>query len=73
MPGAHSPAQRWLLAGFAAVGRSLRQHRIDVAVICGAEEEGLGAALAQEIEVPLIAGPDMLSLMDLLATSQWSF
>lgn len=69
MPGAHSSEQRWSIAGFAATGKSLKQQGRDVAVICGPEEEGLGAALAQAIEVPLVADPTMLELMDLIAAS----
>ncbi|MFH0882269.1 MAG: glycosyltransferase family 9 protein [bacterium] len=70
LPGAHQSQQRWALGNFAAVGRALRKQGVEVAVVCGPDEEGFAGALAQEIEVPLVSGPTMSELMDLLATSQ---
>lgn len=70
LPGAHQQQQRWMLGNFAAVGKALRKQGVPVAVVCGPTEEGFAGALAQEIEVPLVSGPTMGELMDLLATSR---
>ncbi len=70
LPGAYQPQQRWALDNFAVAGRTLLKQGVETAVVCGPGEEGFAGALAQEIEVPLVSGPSMIELMDLLATSR---
>lgn len=69
MPGAHYPAQRWPLEKFHGVGKILLREGLDVAVICGPGEEGIGGALAHALNVPVVAAPPMRVFMDLLATA----
>jgi len=69
-PGAHLREQRWSIGGFTNLGRALKKHGVEVAVLCGPSEKGFSAAIAQCIEAPLVVGPSMMDLMDLVATSR---
>ncbi len=68
LPGAYYPEQRWAAGKFAQVGKLLRNEGVEVAVICGPGEEGLGGAVAHEVGIPLIAAAPLNELLDLLAT-----